>query len=151
MQVMLKRFKRCRMALCLSGLFPWVAPPLFESITITTFPFFPLPRVTATVVTHPTNINNNFYIPRIRKQSYPSLFAPSIWALLLLRVSALMGSMHTGLKNILMAPSAWRHFYAERARHGVALIVTGGTAPVPPSMTGGAMLNDASQLTPTAW
>ena len=49
-----------------------------------------------------------------------------------------------------MALSALAAFYAERARHGVALIVTGGIAPVPSGvvMTGGAMLNDASQLKP---
>ncbi|EHA9557927.1 NADPH-dependent 2,4-dienoyl-CoA reductase [Salmonella enterica subsp. enterica] len=82
--------------------------------------------------------------------SYPSLFAPLDLGFTTLRNRVLMGSMHTGLEEHPDGTERLAAFYAERARHGVALIVTGGIAPVPSGvvMTGGAMLNDASQLTP---
>lgn len=82
--------------------------------------------------------------------SYPSLFAPLDLGFTTLRNRVLMGSMHTGLEEHPDGAERLAAFYAERARHGVALIVTGGIAPVPSGvvMTGGAMLNDASQLTP---
>ncbi|EBJ3744423.1 NADPH-dependent 2,4-dienoyl-CoA reductase, partial [Salmonella enterica] len=81
--------------------------------------------------------------------SYPSLFAPLDLGFTTLRNRVLMGSMHTGLEEHPDGAERLAAFYAERARHGVALIVTGGIAPVPSGvvMTGGAMLNDASQLT----
>lgn len=56
---------------------------------------------------------------------YPSLFAPLDLGFTTLKNRVLMGSMHTGLEERLAA------FYAERARHGVALIVTGGVASAP--------------------
>ena len=82
--------------------------------------------------------------------SYPSLFAPLDLGFTTLRNRVLMGSMHTGLEEHPDGAERLAAFYAERARHGVALIVTGGIAPVPSGvvMTGGAMLNDASQLKP---
>lgn len=80
--------------------------------------------------------------------SYPSLFAPLDLGFTTLRNRVLMGSMHTGLEEHPDGAERLAAFYAERARHGVALIVTGGIAPVPSGvvMTGGAMLNDGSQL-----
>lgn len=56
--------------------------------------------------------------------------------------------MHTGLEEHPDGAERLAAFYAERARHGVALIVTGGVAPAPSGvgMEGGAVLNDASQL-----
>ncbi len=59
-----------------------------------------------------------------------------------------MGSMHTGLEELPDGAQRLAAFYAERARHGVALIVTGGIAPAPSGVTmaGGALLNDASHL-----
>jgi 2,4-dienoyl-CoA reductase-like NADH-dependent reductase (Old Yellow Enzyme family) len=59
-----------------------------------------------------------------------------------------MGSMHTGLEEHPDGAERLAAFYAERARHGVALIVTGGVAPAPSGvgMEGGAVLNDAAQL-----
>ncbi|SQC22007.1 2,4-dienoyl-CoA reductase [Klebsiella pneumoniae] len=59
-----------------------------------------------------------------------------------------MGSMHTGLEELPDGAQRLAAFYAERARHGVALIVTGGIAPAPSGVTmaGGAVLNDASHL-----
>ncbi|EAW9075074.1 NADPH-dependent 2,4-dienoyl-CoA reductase, partial [Salmonella enterica] len=80
--------------------------------------------------------------------SYPSLFAPLDLGFTTLRNRVLMGSMHTGLEEHSDGAERLAAFYAERARHGVALIVTGGIAPAPSGvvMPGGAMLNDASQL-----
>lgn len=60
---------------------------------------------------------------------YPQLFAPLDLGFTTLKNRVLMGSMHTGLEE---APGGFKRlaaFYAERARGGVALIVTGGIAP----------------------
>ncbi len=60
---------------------------------------------------------------------YPHLLAPIEIGGLRLRNRVLMGSMHTGLEE---APDGARRlaaFYAERARGGVGLIVTGGWSP----------------------
>lgn len=79
---------------------------------------------------------------------YPSLFAPLDLGFTTLKNRVLMGSMHTGLEERPDGAERLAAFYAERARHGVALIVTGGVAPAPSGvgMEGGAVLNDASQL-----
>lgn len=80
--------------------------------------------------------------------SYPSLFAPLDLGFTTLKNRVLMGSMHTGLEEHPDGATRLAAFYAERARHGVALIVTGGVAPALSGvgMEGGAVLNDASQL-----
>lgn len=80
--------------------------------------------------------------------SYPSLFAPLDLGFTQLKNRVLMGSMHTGLEEYPDGAERLAAFYAERARHGVALIVSGGIAPdaTGVGMAGGAMLNDASQL-----
>ena len=80
--------------------------------------------------------------------SYPSLFAPLDLGFTTLKNRVLMGSMHTGLEERPDGTARLAAFYAERARHGVALIVTGGVAPALSGVTmaGGAVLNDASQL-----
>ena len=79
---------------------------------------------------------------------YPSLFAPLDLGFTTLKNRVLMGSMHTGLEELPDGAQRLAAFYAERARHGVALIVTGGIAPAPSGVTmaGGAVLNDASHL-----
>lgn len=79
---------------------------------------------------------------------YPSLFAPLDLGFTTLKNRVLMGSMHTGLEERPDGTERLAAFYAERARHGVALIVTGGVAPTLSGVTmeGGAVLNDASQL-----
>ncbi len=59
---------------------------------------------------------------------YPNLMAPLDLGFTQLKNRVLMGSMHTGLEET----KDWNRvaeFYAERARGGVALIVTGGMAP----------------------
>ncbi|MGR3501807.1 FAD-dependent oxidoreductase [Pseudaestuariivita sp.] len=60
--------------------------------------------------------------------AYPHLFAPLDLGFTTLKNRVLMGSMHTGLEET----KDWNRvaeFYAERARGGVALMVTGGMAP----------------------
>ena len=59
---------------------------------------------------------------------YPRLFEPLNLGFARLPNRVLMGSMHTGLEEL----GDWRRvaaYYAERARGGVGLIVTGGMAP----------------------
>ncbi|PSL21240.1 NADPH-dependent 2,4-dienoyl-CoA reductase [Shimia abyssi] len=59
---------------------------------------------------------------------YPHLLAPLDLGFTTLKNRVLMGSMHTGLEET----KDWNRvaeFYAERARGGVSLIVTGGMAP----------------------
>ncbi|MCH2249821.1 MAG: NADPH-dependent 2,4-dienoyl-CoA reductase [Cognatishimia sp.] len=60
--------------------------------------------------------------------SYPNLLAPLDLGFTTLKNRVLMGSMHTGLEET----KDWNRvaeFYAERARGGVGLMVTGGMAP----------------------
>lgn len=74
--------------------------------------------------------------------SYPYLFRPLEVGHLTLPNRVLMGSMHTNLEE---APGGFARlaaFYAERAREGVGLIVTGGIAPNPE----GAVFEGASTL-----
>src|SRR5664279_3199216 len=78
--------------------------------------------------------------------TYPHLLAPLDLGFTTLKNRVLMGSMHTGLEE---APNGFARlaaFYAERARGGVGLIVTGGFSP---NLSGRAHLQ-ASQLS-FAW
>jgi 2,4-dienoyl-CoA reductase (NADPH2) len=80
--------------------------------------------------------------------SYSSLLTPLDLGFTTLKNRVLMGSMHTGLEELPDGAERLAAFYAERARHGVALIVTGGIAPSASGVTiaHGAVLNDKSQL-----
>ena len=60
---------------------------------------------------------------------YPHLLAPLDLGFTTLPNRVLMGSMHTGLEEADRGFEKLAAFYAERARGGVALIVTGGIAP----------------------
>ena len=62
-------------------------------------------------------------------RNYPKLLAPLDLGFTTLRNRAIMGSMHTGLEDAARDFPRMAAFYAERARHGVGLIVTGGFAP----------------------
>ena len=80
--------------------------------------------------------------------AYPHLFRPLTVGHLTLPNRVLMGSMHTNLEE---APNGFERlaaFYAERARAGVSLIVTGGIAPNPEGAVfqGANALTDASQV-----
>ena len=69
--------------------------------------------------------------------SYPLLSQPLDLGFVVLRNRILMGSMHTGLEGRPDGMERLAAFYAERARGGAALIVTGGFSP-----------NDAGNLGP---
>ena len=61
--------------------------------------------------------------------SYPHLFAPLDLGHLTLPKLILMGSMHTGLEDKAGDYDKLAAYFAERARGGVGLLVTGGIAP----------------------
>src|SRR5512136_1752184 len=61
--------------------------------------------------------------------SYPHLLAPLDLGFTKLRNRVLMGSMHTGLEDRARGFPRLEAYFAERARGGVGLIVTGGFAP----------------------
>ena len=63
------------------------------------------------------------------RSPYPHLLAPLDLGFTTLKNRVLMGSMHTGLEEAPKGFSRLAAFYAERARGGVALIVTGGIGP----------------------
>ncbi|CCO79959.1 2,4-dienoyl-CoA reductase FadH [Erwinia amylovora Ea356] len=79
-----------------------------------------------------------------------SLFTPLDLGFTQLKNRFLMGSMHTGLEEHPDGPARLAAFYAERARAGVALIVTGGIAPAVEGVVsaGASVLNAPSQLAP---
>ncbi|WP_309647809.1 NADPH-dependent 2,4-dienoyl-CoA reductase [Nocardioides sp.] len=60
---------------------------------------------------------------------YPHLLSPITLGPLELRNRVVMGSMHTGLEDSRRDLPALAAYFAERARGGVGLIVTGGYAP----------------------
>ncbi len=60
---------------------------------------------------------------------YPHLLAPLDLGFVTLRNRVLMGSMHTGLEDDAQHLPRLEAYFAERARGGVGLIVTGGFAP----------------------
>ncbi|MDT8894958.1 NADPH-dependent 2,4-dienoyl-CoA reductase [Halomonas sp. I1] len=62
---------------------------------------------------------------------YPHLFRPITLGSVTLPNRVLMGSMHTNLEEAPQGFERLAAFYAERAREGVGLIVTGGIAPNP--------------------
>lgn len=61
--------------------------------------------------------------------AYPHLLAPLDLGFTQLRNRVLMGSMHTGLEDDARHFARLSAYFAERARGGVGLIVTGGFAP----------------------
>ncbi|HEX3782883.1 MAG TPA: NADPH-dependent 2,4-dienoyl-CoA reductase [Pseudonocardiaceae bacterium] len=60
---------------------------------------------------------------------YPNLLAPLDFGFLTLPNRVVMGSMHTGLEDRAKHFPRLAEYYAERARGGVGLIITGGFAP----------------------
>ena len=60
---------------------------------------------------------------------YSRLLSPLDLGFTTLKNRVIMGSMHTGLEEAKNGYEKMAMFYAERARHGVGLIVTGGIAP----------------------
>lgn len=62
-------------------------------------------------------------------QNYPLLLSPIQVGAHELRNRVIMGSLHTRLENESDAIPRLAAFYSERARGGVALVITGGTSP----------------------
>ncbi len=60
---------------------------------------------------------------------YKNLFTPLDLGFTVLKNRSLMGSMHTGLEEVKGSSEKLAAFYAERARGGAGLIVTGGISP----------------------
>ena len=79
---------------------------------------------------------------------YPHLLAPLALRHLALPNRIVMGSMHTGLEEAADGPERLAAFYAERAKGGAGLIVTGGYAPVPEARLspGSSLLDGDSNL-----
>ncbi len=61
--------------------------------------------------------------------SYPTLLSPLDLGFTTLRNRVVMGSMHTGLEDRARDTGRLAQYFAERARGGVGLIITGGYAP----------------------
>lgn len=92
---------------------------------------------------HPDDVKEVFYVT-----AYPHLLAPLDLGFTTLPNRVLMGSMHVGLEE---APNGFERmaaFYAERARGGVGLIVTGGISPNDEGRPypGGAMLAEEADV-----
>tara|TARA_R110002095_G_scaffold114131_1_gene99696 strand:+ start:4686 stop:6719 length:2034 start_codon:yes stop_codon:yes gene_type:complete len=62
-------------------------------------------------------------------KKYPILFSPLDLGFTKIKNRALMGSMHTGLEEIENGFERMAAYFAERARGGVGMIITGGIAP----------------------
>ena len=79
--------------------------------------------------------------------SYPHLLAPLDLGFTTLKNRVLMGSMHVGLEEVDGGYDRMAAFYAERARGGVGLIVTGGIAPNDAGVTfaGGSKLDSIEE------
>ena len=65
---------------------------------------------------------------------YPHLFSPLDLGFTRLKNRAIMGSMHTGLEEAENGFTRLATYYAERARGGVGMIITGG---IPPNLEAG--------------
>ncbi|MGA1545116.1 MAG: NADPH-dependent 2,4-dienoyl-CoA reductase, partial [Saprospiraceae bacterium] len=63
------------------------------------------------------------------KNPFPHLSQPLDLGFTSLKNRVLMGSMHTGLEEEKGGFEKMAAFYAERAKGGVGLIITGGIAP----------------------
>ena len=60
---------------------------------------------------------------------YPHLFEPLDLGFTRIKNRALMGSMHTGLEELADGHIRMAAYFAERARGGVGMIITGGISP----------------------
>ena len=78
---------------------------------------------------------------------YPNLLAPLDLGFTTLKNRVLMGSMHVGLEEVPGGYERMAAFYAERAKGGVALIVTGGISPNDHGVTfqGGSKLDSVEE------
>lgn len=65
----------------------------------------------------------------MKHPKYPNLFEPLDLGFTTLKNRAMMGSMHTGLEEQKNGYERMAKYFAERAKGGVGLIITGGIAP----------------------
>lgn len=65
----------------------------------------------------------------LRRTHFPRLMEPFSLGAHVLRNRVLMGAMHTGLEELPDGPRRMAAYFGERARAGVAMIITGGFAP----------------------
>ncbi|MCH8545045.1 MAG: NADPH-dependent 2,4-dienoyl-CoA reductase [Alcanivorax sp.] len=82
--------------------------------------------------------------------AYPHMLAPLDLGFTTLKNRVVMGSMHTGLEDRIWHRRKLAEYFAERARGGVGLIITGGFNPNRKGWFypfSGAMLNNADALT----
>ncbi|HQD98883.1 MAG TPA: NADPH-dependent 2,4-dienoyl-CoA reductase [Novosphingobium sp.] len=79
------------------------------------------------------------------KLKYPHVFSPLQIGPHRLKNRILMGSMHTGLEDVPNAAERLSAYFAERARGGVGMIITGGITPHP-SGGRGAKLSEPSEV-----
>ncbi len=63
------------------------------------------------------------------QDKYPRLFAPLDLGFTQLKNRALMGPMHTGLEEVEGGFERLAAYFAERARGGVGMMITGGISP----------------------
>ena len=77
---------------------------------------------------------------------YPNLLSPLDLGFTTLRNRVIMGSMHTGLEDRARDTDRLAEYFAERARGGVGLIITGGYAP---NRTGWLLPFAAQMLSPS--
>ena len=67
--------------------------------------------------------------PETGLKRYPHVFSPLNLGFVSLKNRILMGSMHTGLEEAENGFERMAEYFAERARGGVGMIITGGIAP----------------------
>ncbi len=72
---------------------------------------------------------------------YPRIFTPLDLGFMRLKNRILMGSMHTGLEDVEGGFPRMAAYFAERARGGVGMIITGGIGPNAEATGGGAKLS----------
>ena len=79
--------------------------------------------------------------------NFPNMLAPLNLGFTMLKNRVLMGSMHVGLEEAPGGFDRMAAFYAERAKGGVALIVTGGISPNDAGVTfaGGSKLDTTAE------
>ncbi|MFC3120538.1 FAD-dependent oxidoreductase [Agaribacter flavus] len=65
----------------------------------------------------------------VANKSFPHIFTPLDLGFTQLKNRIIMGSMHTGLEDVPNGHVRMARFFAERAKGGVALMVTGGIGP----------------------
>ncbi len=76
---------------------------------------------------------------------YPHMFAPLDLGFTTLKNRVLMGSMHTGLEDVEGGFVRQAAYFAERARGGVGMIITGGIGPNREAMGEGAKLSTPAE------